>query len=520
MFIIEQISLKAVIIIYSIVTVLFACILGTKKLDYQKAKAAFFIFINFIISIFVFYFFQNAVNINRLFSGTLIIFGLINLIILKFFKLLKPIHTILFALLTAIAIDFSYISYTPYYIRQHDSRNFFAPEFGGHFGYIGYIFTNGHLPIGSPKDYWCFFNPPLFYLISACFIKFQNNFGIIIEECLENLQLLSMIYTIIFDIYVYKILRQLKIEKLSCISVLFIILSPALVIMSGSLNNDILSIMLSTMALFYTIKWFNSDKLLDLIKIAFCISLAIMTKISAALIAIVIAILFLIRFIKNRKEFKKYLIHFGIFAIISLPIGLWFPIKNWVKYDIPPTYVQAVEPEGNPSNISKYSILDRFFTVSSKKSFTNINVEMSGENIDYNLFVTTLKTFIIDEFIEYENIQPLDFTIHAVFYVSIVISILFLINIIYLLVNYKKINNHWILLLLFLLILQSCSYIKFCFDFPMVFTMNFRYIVPTLISFAGILGIASNNNKFLYYINAITLSIFSILSVFMFMNMT
>ena len=517
MFIIDKISIKSMIIIYVISTALFASILGTKKLDYKKAKSSFFIFINFIISLFVFYILQNTVNIYHLFSGTLIIFGIINLIILKIFKLLKPIHGIFFAILTGIAINFSYISYTPYFVRQHDSRNFFAPEFGGHFGYIGYIFKNGHLPIGSPKDYWCFFNPPLFYLISAGFIKLQNNFGIEIEHCLENLQMLSLTYTIIFDIYVYRILKQLKIEKTLPI-MLFIVLAPALVIMSGSLNNDILSITLSTMALFYAIKWFNTDKLSDLIKTAFCISLAIATKISAALISIVIAVLFLIRFVKNRKEFKKYLIHFGIFAIIALPIGLWFPIKNLVLYDIPPTYVQAVDLD-NPSNISKYSVFDRFFKTASKKSLTDINITMSGKNIDYNLFVTTLKTFILDEHIDYDENPILDFAIHSVFYLAIIISVLFLINIIYLIINYKKINNHWILLLIFLLLLEIFSYVKFCFDFPMVFTMNFRYIVPTLISFAGLIGISNNHNKFLYYTNNTFLILFSICSIFMFMNM-
>ena len=518
MLIIETISTKILLIIYTIATISFVAILSSKKLDYKRAKASFFIFMNFIISIFVFYFFQNTVNINRLFSGTLIIFGIINIIILKVFKLLKPIHSIFFVLLTGFALNFSYISYTPYYIRQHDARNFYHPEFGGHFGYIGYIFKNNHLPVGSPKDFWCFFNPPLFYVISAIFIKIQNNFGIELDYCIENLQILSLTYTLIFDIYVYKILKQLKIEKSLPILLLFVVLSPALVIMSGSLNNDILSITLSTMALFYSIKWFNTDKLLDLIKVALCISLAIATKVSSALIAIVIAILFLIRFIKNRKEFKKYLIHFSIFALIALPIGLWFPIKNWILYDIPPTYVQSVDSD-SPSNISKFSTFDRFFKVSSKESITNINIEMSGKNIDYNLFITTLKTFILDEHIDYKEFPVLDFAIHAVFYISIVISILFLINVIYLIVNYKKTNNHWILLLLFLLILEAVSYINFCFDFPMVFTMNFRYIVPTLISFTGLLGIASNNNKLLYYLNTITLSLFSIFSILMFMNL-
>lgn len=515
---IVNLSLKAMIIIYVITVAIFVGILESKKLNYQKAKASFFIFSNFIVSIFLFYCLQDFFNINHLFTCICIGFGIANLLILKLLKLYKPIHGILFLFLIAISTSFSYISYTPYFVRQHDSRQFWEYEFGGHFGYIGYIFRNHHLPIGNPKDYWCFFNPPLFYIISAFFIKIQNDIGLDFDKCFENLQVLSFINTIIFEIYVFRILKKTGIKKSLTVVLAFILLAPALIIMSGSLNNDILSITLSTMALFYAIKWFETDKLLDLIKIALCISLAMMTKVSSALIAIIIAILFLIRFVKNRKEFKKYLVYFSIFALISLPIGLWFPIKNWILYKIPPTYVQSIEAD-TPINISNYSVLERMFSIPSKDNLTNVNVKMDEKNSDYQIFFTTLKSFILDENINYEESKVLNFTIHTLFYLSFVISIMFLVNLIYIIIKYKKIKNNWILLFLILLILEAISYLKFCFDFPFPFTMNFRYIMPTLISFAGITGIACDNNKVLFFLNTLLLSFFSIVSIIMFTNL-
>lgn len=512
---ITTLSIKYLIVIYAIAIAVFAGILKFKKLDYKKAQALFFIFINFLASVFIFYCLQNTFNINHLFTCVTLAFSILNIIILLIFKVYKPIHGILFLFLTVFAVYFEYISYTPYWLRQHDSRQFWDYQYGGHFGYMGYIFQNNHLLTVNPTEYWCFFNPPLFYIISVIFLKLQNGLGIDMETCFENLQFFGLIYALLFDFYVYRILKKIGIKKSLAIVLSFVLLSPAIIIMSGSINNDMLSITLSTMALFYGIKWFETDKLFDLIKIALCISLAMMTKISAALIAIVIAVLFIVRFIINRKDYKKYLIHFGIFALIALPIGLWFPIKNWIQYQIPPTYVQSIDPD-TPINISKYSTFDRFFKVSSPESLKNVNVIMEEKDIDYNLFFTTLKSFVIDETIEYKKNQLLDFFVHALFYISIVISIMTVVNLIYVLIRFKKIKNNWLLLFFFLSILEIASYLKFCFDFPFPFTMNFRYIVPTLISFSAIAGIASDDNKIMFILNTILLLTFAILSIAMF----
>ena len=387
-------------------------------------------------------------------------------------------------------------------------------QFGGHFGYIGYIFFNNHLPIGNPTDYWCFFNPPLFYIVSALFMKFQMLFNFTIEQGLENLQILSALYTIVFIIYVYRILKEVNIKKVIIPLILFVGLSPAIVIMSGSLNNDILSIMLSTMAIFYCIKWYQTDLLSDLIKIAITISLAIMTKISTALIAVAIAIVFLVKVIKNRNDIKRYVKYFSIFALISLPIGLWFPIKNLILYNIPITYVQSVD-EDNDANISKYSILERLFYVQDGQ-LESININMSKEKAEYNILLTTLKSYIVDEQIDYENSGTLKVIIPLIFICLAIISILFVINLVYVLKNYKEINNGWILFFLLLFVLEIISYLKFCFDYPFTFTMNFRYIVPTLISYTVITGTACEKNNKLLTINTSIIIIFVLLSIFMF----
>lgn len=504
------------VLIFAIVaTLIFTGILNLRKFSKDHAKAFFRIYITFIVSLGLLYYLKNIFNPSHLFIGIWLIFNLVCILILKKQNLYNRKYGILFTLLSIFVVYIGYISYTPFWARQHDSRSFVDYQYGGHFGYIGYIFFNNHLPTGSPKDYWCFFNPPLFYIISTIFMKIQTFFNFTIEEGLENLQILSSLYTIIFDIYIYRIFKELNIKKSNILLLLFVGLSPAIVIMSGSLNNDILSIMLSTIAIFYTIKWYKTDSLIDLIKIAFSISFAIMTKISSALIAIAIAVVFIVKVIQNRKDILKYIKYFSLFALISLPIGLWFPIKNLILYNIPITYVQSVDDD-NDANISKYSAFERFFSVSDEQLNT-VNIDMSKENAEYNILITTLKSFIVDEQIDYKNNKILSISIPSIFCCSFIILTLYIINLLYIFKNYKNIDNNWILFFLLLFILEIISYIKFCFDYPFTFTMNFRYIIPTLISYSVITGVVCENNNKLYFINRLFISIFSILSIITFM---
>ena len=363
--------------------------------------------------------------------------------------------------------------------------------------------------------FWCFSNPPLFYIISTIVIKISEVFTNSIDVSFENLQLLSFGYYFIFIIYLYRILKELEIKKSLIQTLLFVALSPALLIMSGSINNDMLSISLSIMAIYYTIIWYKDDSLKTLLKIALTISLAIMTKISSALIAVAIAFVFLAKVIENKKEISKYIWHFTIFAIIALPIGLWFPIKNLILYDIPFTYVQSVDTSSG-AYISKYSVFDRFFKTN-ENHLDSVNIDMGPKTPEYNIFVTTLKSFIIDEHIDYENNSLLNFVISGIFIVSIFISILYLINILYLLINRKKFSN-WVYFFLLIGILQIGSYTNCCFNYPFTFTMNFRYIIPSLITYAVITSLASDENKKLYYLHTISLFIFSFLSFVMFTN--
>ena len=83
---------------------------------------------------------------------------------------------IFFIFITIFLISFSYIYYTPFYLRQHDLRNFEVGPNGGHLGYIAEIFYTNKLPEGKfnkteivvdnldkieePKEQWVYYLEP------------------------------------------------------------------------------------------------------------------------------------------------------------------------------------------------------------------------------------------------------------------------------------------------------------------------------------------------------------------------
>lgn len=514
------ISGKLILFISILVTVWFMFLLKLKMLDKTKCKIAFEIYCNFMINLILVYIFQKWFYIRHLLMVISLMFLGANIIIFKRNQILTEKWKIIFIIAVIMIVQFGYVSYTPYYTRQHDSRSFYKYELYGHFGYIGHIFFNNSLPEGSPVGKWCLYNPPLFHLTSAIFLKLQFLFeGISIEAGFENLQVVSYIYMTIFIVYVYRILKEMKIKK-SLIYMLAVIgLSPAMIIMSASINNDILSIMLSTMAIFYTIKWYQEDTLKNLIKIALTISLGMMTKVSVALVAVAIACAFLVKVLNNKEKLKKYIGNFAIFALIALPIGLWYPVKNLILYDVPLTYVQEVKnKDTHPANVSNYSVFERLFNIS-YDNIKNMNLDMEEPNLDYNIFLSTMKSFIVDETIEYEDSMIMKVSIYTAFWSAIAIAIVFLLNVIYVIKKYKEINNHWLSFFAILFLITVAYYIKFCFDFPFVFTMNFRYIVPTFISYAVITGIACDKNEKLFELNRAIIVLFCIASTILFLNL-
>jgi len=247
----------------------------------------------------------------------------------------KIIIAIIFIIATILRII--YIQETPYNVRQHDLWDL---EREGALKYIYTIYETGKLPLTNNLQ---FYHPPLHHIISAILLKIVNIFTPNQNIQFEYLQILPCIYSLLLMFVVYKILKELKFKSLTKILILIITaIHPTYIILSGSINNDMLSIFLVHLAIYLTIKWHQKNNLKNTIILAIVTGAAVMTKTSGGIIAIPIITIFLWKiadeFNKNKKYkplIKKYLLTFTIFGIVSLSIGLWYPIRNYIKFNQP-----------------------------------------------------------------------------------------------------------------------------------------------------------------------------------------
>lgn len=388
-------------------------------------------------------------------------------------------------------VKFYYIFYTSVYTRQNDVAAFGSND--GHFGYMEYILFNHKLPDFDPREVWTFCHPPLHHFLSAVWIGINEYvFGIEKYASRESMQTLTLFYSMVVIIAVYKILRYFKMKGMSLYIPLMIgAFHPSFTYLAGSVNNDILSIALMMCAIVCTMRWYEEQNIRNILKIALCIGFAMMTKLSAGLVAPSVAVVFLYVLIKNGKNnIKKYIIQFLSFGIVCVPLGLWFEIKNLIKYKMPITYVQEVA-SGVPQDISDQKFLNRI-TDFSAKHFKNVfeqwlSIDANGKKIGFNEnnpIISLFKTSIFHEKVNEYTFGDNKFALalcKPYFWLCIILAISLFVIMIIALVKAKNMQPIWKIFFVLFYVFMMLNIYKMSADYPMVCTMNFRYITPTVI---------------------------------------
>ena len=102
---------------------------------------------------------------------------------------------------------------------------------------------------------------------------------------------------------------------------------PSFILFSGSINNDALSVVFILGAVLWTLKWYEKQTWEGIVKIALCIGLGMMTKLSSAMVAIPVAAVFLVVLVRQQRQKNwRILGQFGGFAVIwdcGIRCGIW-----------------------------------------------------------------------------------------------------------------------------------------------------------------------------------------------------
>lgn len=276
------------------------------------------------------------------------------------------------------------------------------PNTGRHINYIMQLYTYNSLP---NKIIGQFYHPPLNHFIMSTWLKIADNIFENASTRFESMQFITLTYSIVILVALYKLLDELNVEdKNKIFPMLLFAFYPIYIFLSGSLNNDELVIMFSILALLYLVKWEKNPTMKNAIIIALCIGLGLMTKTSIAVVAIPTVYVYfkkLGKFVKEDKSIKDLLVQLLVFSIISITLGLWFQVRSLANG----LYTLGIIEPYDYLSIADQSIWARFgipnilnlseVNVWSYLIYSSLNFVVTGRNTIYNLIMGILVIVLV-----------------------------------------------------------------------------------------------------------------------------
>lgn len=395
----------------------------------------------------------------------------------EFIPKIKQRETLLFLgiLLLSVLVRIYYICFVSVYDMQHDVG--YIDRYYGHLGYISYFLQNWHLPDFDVREAFQFWHPPLHHFISAVFLKFlwwifpgqSGNY--------EPLQLLPLLYITLSIIIVWKLLKLWKFKGASLfLPFLIISFHPTFIILSGSVNNDALCFLLTLLSVYLAILWYQKPTYKMILACAVSIGLAMSSKGTAFIAAFPMAFLFLAGLIKYKKKVIGQLFLFGI---ISLPIGLWWYIRNYLLFGVPFNYIYrtATDAIGYLGNVPVWKRIIDFDP--RRFGFWNVYIQFEGKFMEINPITALLKSAVYAQcWFNYNvYIRIIAYPLVFIWTVFCTLSLISIPN------SLKKAGEMLIpgLSIVILFISQFISYYSFCIEYPYVWTMNIRYAISLLV---------------------------------------
>ena len=319
-----------------------------------------------------------------------------------------------------------YVLFSTIYERQYDISQWDLSQpyagGGGHLGYIHYLYTYGHLPDMDPVSVYQFSHPPLHYALSAGWLKLASFFIKDPAALAESIQVLPLVCSVLTLYFFVKILDLSGLSgRGRMFTLLLLCVHPSLILLSGSVNNDGLAFLFTVMCVYYLMRWTRDRKTATVVKLALSLGLGMMTKLSVAEMALPCAMVFvyvLIRTMrgggadagtgrrgkgavgekaaaqKSSAPWKPYPAQAAVFLGISLPVGLWFYLRNYIVWRTPLTFVHDLGTD-SWQYIGNVPAVHRYLFPVPAELFDNLRNLRIG--CGYNVWVQIMRTSVTGE---------------------------------------------------------------------------------------------------------------------------
>jgi hypothetical protein len=336
------------------------------------------------------------------------------------------------------------------FTRQHDV---WSSSGYGHYGITMHIFHNFTPPplrevggIASLDNSYQLYHPKFAHYCYAIVMHinslfFGNNAS---WTLYQSIRIFTSAISIISLLIVYLIFKEITTNKnLILLGTAFFAFSPLFFRLSAMTNNDPLVYFFMILSIYFAIRLYKNNSIFNVSFLAISVGSAMASKLSGALIAVPVAVILILIFIKliKEKNIKKIFTLFPIFAILVFPIGLFWPIYNFINYDQPLTYVFSNLNSALEIDPNKYSFFDRFLIFNPVEYFSNVWMRLWNSNnspIDYNIYSSMIKSSIFGEFAYMDGGLIFAILLYAINFVLILgIAFAIIFNIV---TNFKKKN--------------------------------------------------------------------------------
>ena len=364
-----------------------------------------------------------------------------------------------------------YMLYTDCTVRAHDLGDL---ELGtaGKAGYL-LLAIKGKLP-GSYQAQ--FYQQPFFYLTGAAVSGILNKvLGRTDPHSLvDAAKTVSCLASCMILFIAESILPYFSIKKKGKLAALSLLaFTPAFYLVAGRVGEDALTGCLMALAILFTLRWEQTDDWQHALLLGLIYGIGMMTKISCSIVGIFTLYIFFRKIRKNSA--RKHVFQVLLFLAVSLPLGLWYSVRNRILFGQPFTYVLPQSVDG-PYYRGADNLVRRFLSLDLINMFQRPYADVS---YDVNLPVYLLKTELFGEF-RYQ--VPLFIPVILLF-LNLILSVIIFAFGIKILIKKKRID------MLVLVLLFAAFPLYASWSYPFSCSMDFRYYLMIALVKALLLGI-------------------------------
>lgn len=380
----------------------------------------------------------------------------------------KQENLIKIIIIGGIIMRIGYMLYTGVTERGHDLWEI-SVNGTGHAGYLLTILEKHQLPQSNELQ---LYQQPFYYMLGAFFSEVIHLFFPNESEwyLVDAAKTVSCAASCISIFVCHEIMKECEVEEEDRrTGMLLVAFLPVCYLTGGRVGPNALAAMFLFLAFLYTMRFMKKPDWKNTVILAVIYGLGVMTKISCATLAVVTAVVFLEKLISGGdwRERGRLLGKYLVFGVISLPLGLWYSVRNYIMFGQSLYYVLR-QSDNSQLYTGNYSVTERLLGI----DLHNL-LETPYTNVyeDYNAPVYYVKSAMFGEFrYEVPGFVPV-----ALLWCAVIGSVVVCIAVIWQLVKNRTDRKGMFAALVFLWF--YINMLIFYQKYPHGCSMDFRYMV-------------------------------------------